>query len=157
MLPSRPANDSPLFSLKPDDLHMLTIWGPYQGGTLPDDRCTPYIAHLTGLRILHLQLTSISAEGIKSLMPLKNLQRLALSKRVTDQTMAVIGQMSSLEGLYLAGSRLTNAGLAHLAQIPSLRYLLLKNEKLTDSTMASPISRSSATSRSWTSATQRPP
>jgi len=105
----------------------------------------------------HEHLRRRDHEGIKSLMPLKNLQRLALSKRVTDQTMAVIGQMSSLEGLYLAGSRLTNAGLAHLAQIPSLRYLLLKNEKLTDSTMASPISRSSATSRSWTSATQRPP
>jgi len=129
-------NLSPLLSLRPDDLHMLTIYGPYQGGTLPDDRCVPYIAHLTGLKVLGLEMTSISAEGIKSLTALTDLQRFALSKRVTDQTMEVISQMASLKGLYVSQNTLTNAGLANLAKLANLEELDLGAERMSDAALA---------------------
>jgi len=151
---------SPLSSLNPDDLYMLTIYGPYQGGTLPDDRCMPHIAHLTGLKVLSLQNTNISAKGAQSLKHLKRLERLALSKRATDQTLAEIAQLPLLKALYLPENRLTNAGLAHLqnltgleeltlgggrmnnealihlAKLPSLTYLLLQGKTFTDAGMA---------------------
>jgi Leucine-rich repeat (LRR) protein len=127
---------SPLLSLSPDDLHLLTIYGPYQGGTLPDDRCIPYIAHLTGLKVLGLEMTSISAEGIKSLTALTDLQRFTLSKRVTDQTMEVISQMASLKGLYVSQNSMTNAGLAHLAKLANLEELDLGALRMSDAALA---------------------
>ncbi|MFH1715998.1 MAG: hypothetical protein ABIF19_01495 [Planctomycetota bacterium] len=151
---------SPLLSLKADGLHMLTIYGPYQGGALPDERCMPHIAHLTGLKVLSLQNTNISAKGVQSLKHLKNLERLTLSKRATDQILAEIAQLPWLKALYLEENRLTNAGLAHLqkltgleelalgggrmnnaalihlAKLPSLTYLMLQGETFTDAGMA---------------------
>ena len=150
---------SPLLRLKPGDLHMLTIYGFSQSRTPPDDRCMPYIAHLTGLKVLSLENTSISAEGAQSLRHLKNLERLGLSKRVTNQTLATIAQLPSLKALYLNQNSLTNAGLAHLqklkgleelslsgkrindgalihlAKLPSLTYLMLQGETFTDAGM----------------------
>ena len=151
---------SPLFSLDPDDLHMLSIYGPFQGRTLPDDRCMPYIAHLTGLKVLSLENATISPKGAQSLKYLKNLERLALSKGVTNQTLAQIAQLPSLKALYLNDNRLKNTGLAHLQKLkdleelslsgknlndealihleklPSLTYLMLQGETFTDSAMA---------------------
>jgi len=151
---------SPLLSLKPDDLHMLTIYGSSRSRTPPDDRCMPYIAHLTGLKVLSLENTRISARGAESLKHLKNLERLGLSKGVTNQTLAEIAQLPSLKALYLNQNSLTNAGLAHLqkltgleelalgggrmnnaalihlAKLPSLTYLMLQGENFTDAGMA---------------------
>ena len=150
---------SPLLGLDPNDLHMLTIYGSSHSRTPPDDRCMPHIAHLTGLKVLSLENTSISARGVQSLKHLKNLERLALSKRATDQTLAEIAQLPSLKALYLMENRLTNAGLAHLqkltgleelslsgkrindgalihlAKLPSLTYLMLQGETFTDAGM----------------------
>ena len=147
---------SPLSNLKPDDLYMLSIYGPYQGGALPDDTCMPYIAHLTGLKVLKLENTRISAKGVQSLKHLKNLERLALSKRATDEALAELAELPLLKALYLKEHRLTNtgfthlqklyaleelslgqgrmtdAGLAHLATLPRLRYLLLQGNNFTD-------------------------
>ncbi|MCK4292049.1 MAG: hypothetical protein KAY65_02545 [Planctomycetes bacterium] len=153
-------NLSPLSNLKPDDLYMLTIYGSYTGGPLPDDRCMPHIAHLTGLKVLKLENTRISAKGVQSLKHLKDLERLALSKRATDQALAELAELPLLKALYLKEHRLTNAGfthlqkltgleelvlgggrmnnaaLAHLAKLPSLTYLLLQGDNFTDAGMA---------------------
>jgi Leucine-rich repeat (LRR) protein len=123
---------SPLFGLRPDDLHTLTICGPWQGGTLPDDRCIPYIAHLTGLRKLGFQNTRISARGAQSLKQLTNLETLTLSKHVTDQVLAEIVQLTSLKALYLNENRLTNAGLAHLQKLKGLEELSLSGDRIND-------------------------
>ncbi len=54
---------SPLSNIGPDDLFSLSIYGPFEGGPLPDDKCMPHIAHLTGLKVLYLNNTARSAEG----------------------------------------------------------------------------------------------
>jgi Leucine-rich repeat (LRR) protein len=150
---------SPLSNLKPDDLYKLTIYGPPPPGPKPDDRCMSHIAHLTGLKVLELEDTVISVKGVKLLCNLESLERLSLSKELTDEGLAEISQIQSLKGLYLKESRLTdaglvhlanltsleelalgqgrmtNAGLAHLARLPSLRYLMLAGKNFTDAGM----------------------
>ena len=64
---------SPLSNIGPDDLYSLSIYGPYEGGPMPDDKCMPHIAHLTGLKVLYLESTAISADGLKFLKNLKSL------------------------------------------------------------------------------------
>jgi len=150
---------SPLSNLRPDDLYKLTIYGPPPPGPKPDDRCMPHIAHLTGLKVLELEDTAISVKGVKLLCNLESLERLSLSKQLTDEGLAEVSQLRSLKGLYIKESRLTdaglvhlanltsleelalgqgrttNAGLAHLAKLPSLRYLMLSGKNFTDAGM----------------------
>jgi Leucine-rich repeat (LRR) protein len=150
---------SPLSGLNPDDLYKLTIYGPPPPDPKPDDRCMPYIAHLTGLKVLQLEDTAISVKGIKLLHNLESLEYLSLSKMLTDEGLAEVAQLKSLKGLYIGESRLTdaglahlanltsleelalgegrmtNAGLAHLARLPSLRYLMLSGKNFTDAGM----------------------
>ncbi len=147
---------SPLSNIGPDDLYMLSIYGPFEGGPLPDDKCMPHITHLTGLKVLFLENTTISAEGLKFLKGLNSLERLSISKQLTDDGLAEIAQLSFLKALYIREHRLTddglahleklasleeldisngrmsNAGLAHLAKLPSLRYLMLSGKNFTD-------------------------
>jgi Leucine-rich repeat (LRR) protein len=156
---------SGLFALNPDDLHMLSIYGPpaggpSPGGPLPGDGCMPCIAHLTGLKILYLGNMNVTKRGLQSLRALKTLERLTLPKQVTDQTLAEIAGLSTLKALYLDESRLTdeglvqiekltnleelslgqgrmtNAALTHLAKLPRLRYLMLQGKGWTDAGMA---------------------
>jgi len=149
---------SPLSELNPNDLYKLTIYGPPPPAPKPDNRCMPYIAHLTGLKVLELEDTLISTKGVRHLRNLKSLERLSLSKVLTDKGLAEIAQIQSLKGLYLRQSRVTNAGLAHLAnlsleelalgqgfmtnsglahlaKLPSLRYLFLSGKTFTDAGM----------------------
>lgn len=151
---------SALSGLEPDDLYMLTIYASSQGGMPPDDGCMTHIAHLTGLKVLTLENTRISARGAESLRHLANLERLGFSGSVTDRTMAEIAQLPRLKALYLNKNRMTNAGLAHLqklagleefslgegrindagllhlAKLPSLTYLMLQGETFTDAGIA---------------------
>jgi len=127
---------SPLANLGPDDLYMLSISGPYDGGQLPDDRCMPHIAHLTGLKVLHLVNTNISAKGMGFIKSLDSLERLSLSKRFTDEGLAEVARLPSLKGLYLKENRLTNAGLAHLGRLTSLEELQLVGGRIGDAGLA---------------------
>ncbi len=156
---------SGLFALNPDDLHMLSIYGPAAGGPspggpLPGDGCMPCIAHLTGLKILYLGNMNVTERGLQSIRSLKALERLTLPKQVTDQTLAEIAGLSTLKALYLDESRLTdeglveiqkltnleelslgqgrmtNAALTHLAKLPRLGYLMLQGKGWTDAGMA---------------------
>ncbi len=151
---------SPLSNLKPDDLYMLTIYGQYTGGQLPDDRCMPHIAHLTGLKSLNLGATNISDSGIKFTKDFKSLERLFLPQAITNKGLAQVaqlqslkalqfyenhvtnaglahlGRLTSLEELQLVGGRIGDAGPAHLAKLPSLRYLMLAGKNFTDAGLA---------------------
>jgi len=156
---------SGLFALNPDDLHMLSIYGPAAGGPspggpLPGDGCMPCIGHLTGLKILYLGNMNVTERGLQSIRPLKTLERLTLSNRVTGQALAEIAGLSTLKALYLDESRLTdeglveiqkltnleelslgqgrmtNAALTHIAKLPRLRYLMLQGKGWTDAGMA---------------------
>jgi Leucine-rich repeat (LRR) protein len=127
---------SPLSGLDPNALYKLTIYGPPSPSPKPDDRIMPHIAHLTGLRVLELEDTLISAKGIKYLHNLKSLERLSISKVLIDNGLAEVAQIQSLKGLYLRESRITNAGLAHLANLTSLEELALGQGRMTNAGLA---------------------
>lgn len=126
---------SPLSELDPNDLYKLAIYRPPPPAPKPNDRIMPHIAHLTGLRILHIDDTVISTKGIKYLRGLKSLEQLSLSMKLTDEELAEIAQIQSLKGLYLGLSRITNAGLAHLANL-SLEELTLGQGRMTNAGLA---------------------
>jgi Leucine-rich repeat (LRR) protein len=127
---------SPLSNIGPNDLYSLSIYGPYEGGPLPDDKCMPHIAHLTGLKVLYLANTAISAEGLKFIKGLKSLERLSISKQLTDDGLAEIAQLPSLNALYINESRLTDAGLVHLAELKSLEELDIGNGRMSNAGLA---------------------
>ena len=127
---------SPLSNLKPDDLYKLTIYGLPSPAPKPDDRIMSHITHLTGLKVLELEDTSISIKGIRLLHDLKVLEHLSLSKQLTDEGLAEISQLKSLKGLCIRESRLTDAGLAHLANLTSLEELALGQGRMTNAGLA---------------------
>ncbi len=151
---------SPLRDLQPDDLHQLDVHGSYRGGPRPGDACMPHMAHLTGLRVLHLNETNVTGVGMRWVGGLSNLKRLTLPDRIDDAGLAHVAKLSQLRGLYLLKNRVTNAGLkhlanlhvleelalgggsvtsdglAHLAQLPCLRYLFLQSDRFTNSGFA---------------------
>lgn len=146
---------SPLSNLGPDDIYSLGFRSMTEGAK-PDDRCLPHIAHLTGLKILQLSNTNISAKGLKLIGNLNLLERL-FAPRLTDTGLAQVARLSSLKALYINEHSLTNdglaylsrlelleeldligkgrlndAGLVHLSKLPRLRYLLLQGKNFTD-------------------------
>ena len=107
---------SPLSDLRADDIYSLGFRSTKEGSKL-DDRCMPYIVHLSGLKILMLSNTNISDEGLKLIGNLNSLERLSAPRRLTDAGLAQVAHLSSLKALYIYDQSLTNAGLAHLAQL----------------------------------------
>ena len=147
---------SPLSKLGASDLYSLGFRSTKEG-VKPDDRCMPHIAHLTGLKVLMIGNTNISARGLKFLGSLNSLERLSAPRRFTDAGLAQVAHLSSLKALYIDDQSLTNAGLAHLAQlelleeldlvgsgclndvglvhlskVPRLQYLMLRGKNFTD-------------------------
>jgi len=115
---------SPLKNLDSEDLYKLSFAGMVDDYSWsPDDRCMPYISHLTGLKILMLSNTNISAEGLKFIVNLKSLERLYAPRRFTDAGLAEVSCLPSLKALYINDHSLTNDGLAHLAQLELLEEL----------------------------------
>jgi len=127
--PRAPQDLSWISNLKANEIYKLSIYGDYQGGPKPDDRCMAHIAGLTGLKVLLLVNTNISDNGMKHVPSLQSLQRLTIGGKMSDKTMNYISQLESLKGIYLKGTNITNAGLRHLAKAVSLEELVLQNNK----------------------------
>ncbi len=91
------------------------------------------VARLTGLKEFRTWHAGSTNEGVKKLKELKNLQRLYLGQRLsykppacpTDETLAVLAEMKSLESLQLDEARLTFAALRQLEHLPALKKLTL--------------------------------
>ena len=149
-----------LSNLKADDIYKLSIYGDYQGGPKPDDSCMPYIAKLTGLKVLQLVTNNISDNGMKHITSMHSLEFLYLNGKMGDEVMKYAAQLESLKGLYLIGTNITDRGLknlvnassieelalqnnkyvgdrglVHLSNLPNLRYLLLSGESFSDKGM----------------------
>jgi hypothetical protein len=85
--------------------------------------------HLTALRIWH---TAVTGDGVKALLALK-LKSLMLGQTLdmkskaalTDDSVAVVAQIASLETLNLSEARLSLAALMKLKQLPNLKRLTL--------------------------------
>ncbi len=149
-----------LKTLGPNDIHTLFMSPSYAqpGSPKPNDKCMPYIAHLTGLKVLNLEDANITNKGLQYLTEMKSLQILYPPRLSSDAGMAQIAKIKSLKALYfrdnyisddglkylaelenleelaLDGKRMTDDGLKHLANLPKLRYLLLQS-KFTDDGM----------------------
>jgi hypothetical protein len=113
---------SPLSKLGPDDLYSLGFRSTAEGAK-PDDRCMPHIAHLTGLKELHLCVTNIGDRGLKLIRDFRSLECLYLPRRVTDMGMAYVAELSSLKRLYFKENNVTNAGLSNLEKLTKLEEL----------------------------------
>ena len=90
------------------------------------------VAKLTGLRSF-APGTRADARGRQEAQGLKNLKSLYLGQRLTykppacptDETIAILAEMKSLESLQLDEARLTFAALQQLKQLPALKKLTL--------------------------------
>jgi len=118
-------NLSYLSTLKPDDLYTVYLSGSYSGGPKLGDSHLKHLAHLTGLKQLHLSNTNITPRGIQHILGLKQLNYLNISSgRLDDRALPYIAELSSLETLVLGGPA-TDDGLRHLAPLKNLKELFL--------------------------------
>lgn len=129
----KPENLSALKELEPDDIYSLTISHKWSPGKRPDDRCMPYVVHLTGLNTLNLDEANITEKGLEYLTQIKSLERLCLPAGSADSHLLVVGKLKSLKVLYFIGdNRVTNDGLMHLSNLKSLEHLTLRSVRVTD-------------------------
>ena len=98
------------------------------------------LARLSSLRSLDFTLTRISDEDLAMLASrdgggdgLMNLHQLYLrSTPVSDDGLAVLGKMTSLQTLMLDNTEITDDGLVHLKNLTNLQTLILDNTEITD-------------------------
>jgi internalin A len=124
---------SPLSNLPADALYRLDLHGSYTGGAKAGDACMPHLAHLTGLRVLHLSETNITGAGMRWISGLQHLRRLTVPDRIDDAGLAHVAKLPALTGLYFRKNRVTNAGLRYLAGLQALEELALESGRITDS------------------------
>jgi hypothetical protein len=128
-----PGNLLTLKQLKPDDIYSLTLSPRWSKGPNPTDKCMPYVAYLTGLRILDISDARITIHGLEYLKELKSLERLRLPAGLTDTDMIQIGKLTSLKVLYLdSNNYVTSNGLQYLSNLKSLDHLMLQSVRMTD-------------------------
>lgn len=118
-------NLSALKKLGPNDLYMLTITGLPGEPANPDKTVMPYVAGLTGLEELDLQVVCIGPEGFRHIKDLQSLKSVYIKtdKSVSDGLVHLEG-LRSLEILFL-GARYSDASLSHLSKLTSLQKLSL--------------------------------
>jgi len=113
-------NLSPLADLGPNDLDELCLY--YIPAT---DGNMRHVGRLTGLKVLHLEMTNIGDDGLKQVRGMKSLERLYLPNGLTDAGLVHVGQVQSLKALHFGGNRATDAGLVHVAKLANLEELSL--------------------------------
>jgi Leucine-rich repeat (LRR) protein len=125
---------SPLSQLRPDDLYRLSFSyvSPEQKMSAPDDRCVRHLLNLTQLKVLDLNNTKITAEGLRLIRNLRSLESFTIPAGSTDAGMAHVSNLRSLRALHFSENKVTSAGLAYLANLSSLEELDLGGERIGD-------------------------
>jgi acetyl esterase/lipase len=111
------------------NLERLTVAGSFAF----NDEGMAAVAKLTRLQELRTWHTGVTQAGVKQLTTLKNLKSLYLGQRLayqppacpTDETLAFLAELKSLESLQLDEARLTFAALQQLKRLPALKKLIL--------------------------------
>jgi hypothetical protein len=119
------------------DLERVTVAGSLQFG----DEGMAAVAKLTRLKEFRTWHAGQTIEGVKKLRELKNLKQLTLGQRlaykppttVSDETMAVLAELTTLESLQLEEARLSFDALKQLKSLPALKSLLLQGIDLPES------------------------
>jgi hypothetical protein len=110
-------------------LQQLTVAGSFEF----NDEGMAAVARLTNLQEFRTWHVGVTQEGVKKLKELKNLKSLNLGQRLTykppacptDETLAIVAELKSLEMLQLGEARLTLTALQQLKQLPALKKLTL--------------------------------
>ena len=118
------------------DLERLTVAGSLQFG---DDGMAA-VAKLVRLKEFRTWHAGQTIEGVKKLRELKALKHLTLGQRlaykppttVSDETIAVIAELGSLESLQLEEARLSFDALKRLKSLPALKTVLLQGIDIAD-------------------------
>jgi hypothetical protein len=100
------------------------------GGCKIDNRVTEALSHITSLQSVDLQHTMVTDDGIPAFKALPKLRIVKLSPqlspRITDATLAVLGDIKTLEEIELNQTWLTyDKGFSHLKDLPSLKKMVL--------------------------------
>lgn len=96
------------------------------------DKATQSLKGWGSLRWLDLGRTAVSDLGIKVIESLK-LERLSLGEtKVTDTSLEILGQQTSLRSLRVSGTDITDAGLYYLKPLTDLRKLDLSTTQVSD-------------------------
>jgi hypothetical protein len=98
------------------------------------------VARLKTLQEFRTWHASATNDGVKKLKELPNLKSLNLGQRLsykppacpTDDTLATLAELKSLEVLQLSETRLTYAALQRLKQLPALKKLILEGVDLSN-------------------------
>jgi Leucine-rich repeat (LRR) protein len=118
-----------LLELDPNDLYRLSV-DSLMKVTDANRRVLEPIRHLTGLRMLSLTDTGVTAKGLEHLRPLRSLRLLELTESsVSNRGLAVLKDLPALEYLQL-GYQVSDAGLKQVAQCRNLRCLYLQTGKI---------------------------
>jgi hypothetical protein len=118
-----------LSSLNPDDVQDLDFLSPLQ----VDDAFLPYIARLTGITHFCPVSARFSAKGWATLRTLTNLEHICTPYGLTDDEMAGIATLQTVNEMEIVATKLTDAGLASIAKLRNLEVLHLEGTaKMTD-------------------------
>ena len=126
---------SPLAALHPDDVFEARL-AARGSNPAPGNAMFKHLTTLTGLRVLHLQRSAVTEQGLAELAAFQSLKRLSLPNGVGDAGFAHVASVPSLEGLYFYESRVTADGLSRLEALPLLTELSFSGDRITDSHLA---------------------
>jgi len=127
-----PEQLSALKGLDPNALFGLSTYSSVSGVLKPNDRCMPYIAHLTGLRLLNMWTTNVTDKGAEHLTNLKALEWLSFGSRISNSGLSFVAAMPSLRGLQLSPSNHIDEALLSLGRLDSLEALALNGNMVSD-------------------------
>ncbi len=122
------------------NLENMTMAGSYAFGD-PGMAAVGQLTHLKAFRTWH---NNVTIEGIKSLVSLKELTNLMLGQRlsskppatISDDAIAVLANIPSLENLNVSEARLSLPALSKLSQLPNLKVLTLDGIDIPESDIA---------------------
>lgn len=127
---------SGLQELRPNDIFKLSVDYTERGAPSLDDTGMAHIAHLTGIRYLHLRWSNVTDGGLVFLPEFYRLERLQVPRYLTDAGMAHIARARWLKALYLTEAPVTDAGMAYLEGLPALRELCIGGSNVSDAGLA---------------------
>lgn len=121
-------------------LERLTVAGSVEFA----DEGMAAVAKLTQLREFRTWHTGVTIEGVKKLRALKDVRSFMLGQRlayappasVSDEALAILAEMKSLETLSVSEARLSLPALKGLKQLPKLKRLTLDGIEMSEADLA---------------------
>ncbi len=115
-----------LKSLGPDDAQDLDFLTPIR----PDDAFLPFVARLTGMTHFCPVTARFSGKGWQMLQTLPRLTHICTPYGLTDEEMAGIATLQTVDEMEIDADRLTDAGLASIAKLRNLQVLHLEGTSM---------------------------